>query len=428
MIKVRAIKLLSADAERGAVTSNRVYTSHDGLECKEIYRVQRESDYVNEYKFRVSPDNGKSYGEWQNAERKNYSEMFGEDELITDETKRAYNSVYGHYVYSYWSRFFIGGHKEAYRALWKEGKKLCFDHQYIAISDTLDGNMKKCQFIKFEDGDDFSRENPRNPAFLGRNEGCLNAPIALKNGNILVPVELRMDKACEILGLDVNEIFPSCPHLAGAPMVARGVYNKDKEEYEFSFSKPLVISDLESSRGFSETILEELSSGRIILITRGSNVQFEPWNTRIEKGVPSYKWFSYSDDGGKSFAPISPWRFDTGEPVYSSATISEFIRSKKTGKLYWVGNVTDENSYGNFPRFPLYISEVDDASGLLKKDTLTVIDTRREGESERVQLSNFTLIEDRETGDLEVSLAKIGQFDGTSVFCAETWRYIITVD
>ena len=46
MIAVKAVKLLEADAERGAVTAGRVYTSHEGLECKEIHHVQKEGDYT----------------------------------------------------------------------------------------------------------------------------------------------------------------------------------------------------------------------------------------------------------------------------------------------------------------------------------------------------------------------------------------------
>ena len=66
-------------------------------------------------------------------------------------------------------------------------------------------------------------------------------------------------------------------------------------------------------------------------------------------------------------------------------------------------------------------------SGNLIRDTLTVIDTKREGESDGVQLSNFTLFEDRETGEFELGLTKVGQQDGAPSYFCETWKYRIDV-
>jgi len=124
-----------------------------------------------------------------------------------------------------------------------------------------------------------------------------------------------------------------------------------------------------------------------------------------------------------------PWVFDTREVVYSSATLSTFFRSTKNGRLYWIGNVTDpQKTYGNYPRYPLHICEVDEKYGCLVKDTLTEIDTRREGDSELVQLSNFSLLENRETLKLEVRLARIGMHsipgEGHDLY-SETWLYEI---
>ena len=143
----------------------------------------------------------------------------------------------------------------------------------------------------------------------------------------------------------------------------------------------------------------------------------------------NYKYYTISDDGGKTFSPLVPWHFDTREVIYSSATYSLFLRSNTNGKLYWFGNITDPTqTQGNYPRYPLQMVEVDEEWGCAKKDTLTVIDTRREGESERVQLSNFCLLEDRETGNIELYLSKVGQDDNRHEFDCETWKYTITID
>ncbi|NLB15944.1 MAG: hypothetical protein GX827_03950, partial [Clostridiales bacterium] len=70
----------------------------------------------------------------------------------------------------------------------------------------------------------------------------------------------------------------------------------------------------------------------------------------------------------------------------------------------------------------------DEKYGCLVKDTLTEIDTRREGDSELVQLSNFSLLENRETLKLEIRLARIGMHsipgEGHDLY-SETWLYEI---
>lgn len=429
MIKVNAIKLYERDSDRGGITLQRAYKNIEGFTLKENMNIYREADYLSDQKCRYSEDNGRTWTQWEDVPRINYTEFFGDDERLAEETGRVYNPTHKHYVYTFWTRYLLEGHESAYIKLWRHGERAFFDHQYIAISDTMEGPSKSCKLVKYEEGAPFSREDPRNPEHLTRNRGFLNAPIVLKNGDIAVPVSLPVYTACERLGLDVNEVFPSCPQIAKGVMVARGVYNEETGEYDFRFSNPGVISDLRSSRGIDEPIIVELKTGSLLLIMRGSNMQRESWHTRIADKAPGYKWASYSDDGGKTFTSPEPWTFDDGEPVYSSATISKFIRSSKNGKLYWIGNVTDkEKTYANFPRYPLHICEVDEERAVLKKDTLTVIDTKREGESDKVQLSNFTVFEDRETFEFEVCLTKCNQIEGANAYFAETWKYRITVD
>ena len=152
------------------------------------------------------------------------------------------------------------------------------------------------------------------------------------------------------------------------------------------------------------------------------------WDTqRLEPGTPGVKWYAWSDDGGETFTDIMPWHFDDGEIIYSSSSYSSIVEDMRTGKHFWIGNITDHHVNGNYPRYPLNIVELDETYGTAKKETLTVIDTRREGEPEGIQLSNFNLMQNRETGKLEIRLTKYGQFADKSVFCAEPWCYEITL-
>lgn len=428
MISVKG-RCITPAHEKGIVTYSRRYVGGEGLACIETRSAQWESDYSNGLEYRESPDNGRTWGPWIQEERKEYSVFYGEDEMIfVDGSTEVWNPVHGHFVKTYMTRFFPEGHEKAYRRFWGQGEEAFFDHTRIALRLSGGAEPYADDPVQYEDGVDFDPENPRNPEFLYKNRGYSNPPFVLENGDIVIPIGALVQTGCERAGLDVNKVFPSCPLLHHCVLVARGCFNPETKKYDFTFSEPVILGDMRSSRGIDEPILAELKSGRILMVMRGSNVQSASWRTRIPKDAPSYKWYAYSDDGGKTFTDPEPWHFDDREVIYSSAAFSRFIRSSKTGKLYWIGNITDHTAYGNFPRFPLQIVEVDEETGAAKKESLTVIDTRREGETEKIQLSNFSVLEDRETGCIEVSLAKLGQFDVKRPFFGESWQYEITVE
>lgn len=429
MIKVIGKKITEAKKGQGAISYVREYLEHDGLACKQTKDITAESDYVGTSSYRISQDNGRTYGPWLPVEKESFSVMYGSDEMLSWPTYgKVWNPHHGHYVATGFCRYFIDGHEAAYEKYWNKGERNFFDHQTIQLFRKGETVPFSEHLIKYEEGNDFDPSNPRDPQYLEKNNGYLNAPIVLKNGDIAVPIGTPVAVGCKITGLDVNKIFPSAPTIHHCAIVARGTYNKDTERYDFTFSDPVILSDLRSSRGIDEPILEELESGRMLLVMRGSNVCYPNWNTRIQPGTPAFKWYSYSDNGGVDFTPAEPWHFDDKEVIYSSATISCFKRSSKNGKLYWFGNITDHTAYGNYPRFPLYIAEVDEDTGLLKKESLTLIDTRQEGESEKLQLSNFQILEDRETLKFELTLCKIQQYDPDDPWFAEGWLYEIDVD
>ncbi|NLY98426.1 MAG: hypothetical protein GX082_13580, partial [Clostridiaceae bacterium] len=58
----------------------------------------------------------------------------------------------------------------------------------------------------------------------------------------------------------------------------------------------------------------------------------------------------------------------------------------------------------------------------------TIIDKRNpETESEKVQLSNFSIIQDRETKEMEIHLTKYGA-NLNEVFSADAWKYTVIFD
>ncbi|MBO5931861.1 MAG: hypothetical protein J6Q70_06480 [Clostridia bacterium] len=69
--------------------------------------------------------------------------------------------------------------------------------------------------------------------------------------------------------------------------------------------------------------------------------------------------------------------------------------------------------------------EINPETGLAIRSSRVLIDTRRTGESDKVQLSNFCILEDREAGTLEIYLSKLGQFTGKPTYECETWKYTL---
>lgn len=425
-MKINSEMIYHAEKGQGIIHLERKYLDREGTRLSEHRFTYRQSDFREDNVIRYSEDNGESFGEWMPcSESSSGSRFYGCDELHFQDIGHVYDPINKLHISTRLSRYSLGGHKAAYAASGL-GEATYFDHQYLVLRRDGEDEPFAVQMIKYEDGRDFDENDPRDPDFLYKNIGYLNAPIVLKSGKIAVPVGVTVRYACKAAGLDVSEVFPTAPDLHRAVMVAIGEYDALTEKYSFEFSSPVIIDDLRSSRGIDEPIITELSSGRLLLVMRGSNERYS--YTRIAEGAPSYKWFSYSDDGGATFTPAEPWMLDDGSPVYSSATISDFVRSSKNGKLYWIGNITDSSAYGNDPRYPLCIAEVDEDTGLLISESVTVIDTRREGDLPTVQLSNFSVLENRITGNFELYLGKVWQYDSADPFLGETWKYEIVID
>ena len=135
-----------------------------------------------------------------------------------------------------------------------------------------------------------------------------------------------------------------------------------------------------------------------------------------------------SQDGGLSWSPVTDLRYDTGEQFYSPCSMPATTRSGKTGKLYFIGNITDTPPRGNGPRYPLVIAEIDEDMPALKKDTLTVIDDR-EPETEAPTMGLWGKpFENRETLDLELFLTRHWTHaDPAQKWTADAYRYTITL-
>ena len=107
MIKVKSECIIPADEKRGIVNVTKEYLSREGLAVKQTESILRENDYINEKRSRVSLDNGRTWGEWQDATGGEISTFYGDDEMVVANTPRLWNPVHKHYVYTHWNRFFL---------------------------------------------------------------------------------------------------------------------------------------------------------------------------------------------------------------------------------------------------------------------------------------------------------------------------------
>jgi len=398
-----------------------------------------ECDYGCAQWIRKSPDNGRTWSEWE----KQYNDAedgrrgkipgneYGDEILGGKPTPSLYDPKSGCYVGASSMVYLLRGHDVGYFAMCEEGEDNYRVHSYFAYKKP-NGETVTRMFEFEEGGKDYDPENPRNPKFLDYNRiACDNLTI-LPDGDLSLILFPNMRICCKLAGVDEKAFFPSWPEYQSGMILARGHWNAEKEDYEFTYSNPIMLSDLQSSRGVMEPHLITLKNGTWMVVFRGSNWAFDKWNTRISPAAPNFKWYALSFDEGRSFSPPMPWYFDTREVVYSPASISRFFRSSKNGKLYWIGNVSEEpwTLFGNDPRFPLQICEVNEEHGYLIKDTLTVVDTIRDGQTS-VELSNFFLLEDKETLNLELSMVKVnfnGKIQEEGHWYSEAWEYTIEFD
>lgn len=143
--------------------------------------------------------------------------------------------------------------------------------------------------------------------------------------------------------------------------------------------------------------------------------------------TPGRRWYAVSSDGGMTFGDIRELTYDDGSSFYTPSTMCGLIRHSATGKLFYVGNISPVPPKGNWPRYPLIIAEVEEKIPALQRDTVTVIDDRQPGQSDQIQFSNFSLLENRETHELELLITLYGERPGEHWATADCYKYWLSV-
>lgn len=365
-----------------------------GLEKREVFAEESESDVADDVRARWSLDNGRTWSEFARVASSTKRTIKGR---VVHETEGAveHDPASGRLV-QLWLRQIQEGD------LWH-------NHTYVRLSSDLGRTWTTPRLLRYEDeGADFDPENPLDPGFLKHNQGYFGNNVLRRSDGSLVAALAHANS-------ERDERNDRRPWRMGSALMI-GKWIPERGEYEWRAGARVDVAPEESSRGLMEPEVAELRDGRLLVVWRGSSSE-----------LPGHKFFSLSNDGGKTLSPPAVWRYDDGKAFYSPSSYHRMIRSRGTGKLYWVGNVTDKPPVGNSPRYPLVIAEVDESTGLLIKSTATPIDDRREGQGD-VQFSNFSLIEDRETGRLELYLTTYGEDpDPARWTAADCYKYTLTL-
>jgi hypothetical protein len=144
-----------------------------------------------------------------------------------------------------------------------------------------------------------------------------------------------------------------------------------------------------------------MPDGRILCVMRGSNgLKKDP-----KHEWPSRKWYCVSTDGGFHWSRPEPWHYSNAKDFFSPSSMSQIIPAK-SGRFFWIGNISPTNCEENAPRWPLVMGEIDPSNMMLIEDSVFTIDTRGADDPEGLQLSNFYAFEDRETGDIVLPMQR----------------------
>lgn len=166
---------------------------------------------------------------------------------------------------------------------------------------------------------------------------------------------------------------------------------------------PITLSTANSPSGISECAVIELDGkpGHILMVVRAGN------EGDRNGTVPSWKWKTLSTDYGRTWSALECFGFSDGTRFFSPTSQSNFIRSTKTRKVYWIGNISRVRPRSGWPRYPLVMAELDEGVLALRKETVTILDDRSVRDGSNLQLSNFGFAEDPRTQHIIIHLTRL---------------------
>lgn len=337
-----------------------------GLDREEILTSTSKSDDYRGWRVRRSADNGRTW-----SAEKEIPDVVIEDDrggIVTFPGGPIHDPVQSRLFRISMCRIWPGN--PAYTFNWHNHLHPFHDHVFVS----QDGSAPVC--LRYEEGPDFDPAKPFDPEFALTNRAYRGQGISFRpDGTALFPLVCYPPQI-------------ATPHRIGGVVLMR----LGPTDSDWQASNQIYVSPETSSRGLLEPDAITLKDGRILVVCRGSDTP----------QTAGRKWMTWSEDGGRTLAPVTEFRYADGTRFYSPSSYHRFYRSTRTGVLHWIGNICSEPPSGNEPRFPLFIGVINEDRMGLEKDSLVPIDDRQPGEPESIYFSNFRCVENRETLNLEL--------------------------
>ena len=292
--------------------------------------------------------------------------------------------------------------------------RIIYNHALVRTSTNGGESYGPPQVLKYEDGADLDADDVLNRDYLEHNTAYPGQSILrLSDGRLLIPVTNARIPAEVPDEPSPRARWPAKGTIGSLCFLGR--WDEAAAEYVWQAGRPVWIPRSIAFNGLLEADVAELADGRVLIV----------WRITKTASGEARKWYSVSTDGGLTFSDPQVFGYADGTSFYSPSTFHRLFRSNRTGRLYWIGNICPENpTNAGHPRYPLVIAEVDEDALALKQQTVTEIDTRQPGEGAMMQLSNFWLIENVETQDLEIYLTRLYE-DPTETFTASAYKYTL---
>lgn len=234
-------------------------------------------------------------------------------------------------------------------------------------------------------------DNPIQDVVYGRNMTLSMASQTLRadDGALLVALQTQMVDENGDLIEPAGFHFFECGAL-------RAEWQSETLSYRWNMSRYVQVTPKESLRGVFEPTFARLGENTYIMVMRNSNMERD--------AVIGQKFYSISEDNGKTWSIPKPLTYDDGTTMYSSSCVPKLL-PHSNGKLYFIGVINDRNPSGNLPRYPLAIAELDRETCTIIKSSVAIIDTERP--SHKIQGKTTHLIDYSNHGVYEDSQHRI---------------------
>lgn len=198
-------------------------------------------------------------------------------------------------------------------------------------------------------------------------------------------------------------------------------WDDEAADLRFIFGNLILVDPGQSRIGCCEPALAWLGGRRLFNAMRCQGDE--------ASGLYATRFSTVSEDGGLTWSKPEPLRYDDGSVVWTPASFSQFLRSSRKSKTYWLANILSGPVHGQTPRYPLTIAEFDTGRCCILKNTVQVIQNLPEGAPKERRYTNWGSYEERGTGDIILTLPEQPKYMDFSTmarpedFTADCLRY-----